>query len=239
MKHSQLRQIIKEEIQKVLNENTPSNELRKLILKYINPKFHDSIENTYERYTNFLRGYTKPVTGPSRKDVYPTIIKKLVKIKSIDPTEILAKYREPDLDMLGDMMFKNPSAALSILKALDSFNVNETQKPYKTYEPYSFRKSSGYKEEIEQIKNLIKKTYPEYINNNIGNMIDADMELRVLAWKVYGINISIDDAYDILNTEDPSELSKELIDIKNQIENLTGEPMLALQQAMKELNIKA
>jgi len=239
MKHSQLRQIIKEEIEKVLNENTPSNELRKLILKYINPKFHDSIENTYERYANFLRGYTKPVTGPSRKNVYPTIIKNLVKIKSIDPTEILNKYREPDLDMLGDMMFKNPSAVLSILKALDSFNVNENQKSYKTYEPYSFRKSSGYKEEIEQIKNLIKKTYPEYVNNNIGNIIDADMELRVLAWKVYGINISLDDAYDILNNEDPSELSKELIDTKNQIENLTGEPMLALQQAMKKLNIKA
>ncbi len=116
--------------------------------------------------------------------------------------------------------------------------LNEDEEPYKTYEPHTFRKSSGYKEEVEQIKNLIKKTYPEYINNDIGNIMDADMELRVLAWKVYGINISVDDAYDILNTEDPTELSKELILVKDKIESLTGEPMLALQQAMKELNIE-
>jgi hypothetical protein len=116
--------------------------------------------------------------------------------------------------------------------------LNEDEESYKTYEPHTFRKSSGYKEEVEQIKNLIKKTYPEYINNDIGNIMDADMELRVLAWKVYGINISVDDTYDILNTEDPTELSKELILVKDKIESLTGEPMLALQQAMKELNIE-
>ena len=243
MKKSQLKQLIKEEIRKVLNENNllnenlPSNELRKIVLKYVNPKFHDSIENTYERYINFLQAYTKPVTGPNRKDVYPTIIKKLVKSKSIDPTEILTKYMKPDLDMLGDVMFKNSSAALSILKALDSSNLNETQEPYKSYEPYTFRKSSGYKEEVEQIKNLIKKTYPEYTNNNIGRIMDADMELASLAYKVYGINVSVDDIYDIINTEDPSELSRELIIAKNKIEDLTGEPMLALRQAMKELNI--
>ena len=118
-----------------------------------------------------------------------------------------------------------------ILKVL-----NEDQKPI-NYEPYTFRKSSDYKEEVKQIKNLIKKTYPEYINKDIGNIMDADMELASLAYKVYGVNISIDDIYDIINTEDPSELSGELIIAKNKIEDLTGEPMLALRQAMKELNI--
>lgn len=118
-----------------------------------------------------------------------------------------------------------------ILKVL-----KEGQKPI-NYEPYTFRKSSDYKEEVEQIKSLIKKTYPEYVNNDIGNIMDADMELASLAYKVYGINVSIDDIYDIINTEDPSELSRELIIAKNKIEDLTGEPMLALRQAMEELNI--
>ena len=238
LRKSTLRQIIKEEIREVLNENTPSNELRDIVLKYINPKFHDKIENTYERYIGFLQAYTKPVTGPNRKGVYPTIVKKLVKAKSIDPTEILTKYRKHDLDMLGDVMFKNSSAALKILKDLDSSNLDETQKQYKTYEPYTFRKTSGYKEEVEQIKYSIKKTYPEFIGNNIGNIMDADMELRVLAWKVYGINITVDEAYDILLVDDPLELPKELIIKKDKIENLTGEPMLALRQAMEDLNIK-
>lgn len=120
---------------------------------------------------------------------------------------------------------------------VENIDNNETYGSYKVYEPHSFRKPSGYKEEVEQIKNLIRKTYPEYINNDIGRIPEADMDLRVLAWKVYGINLSVDDAYSIINAEDNTELSKELILIKNKIEDLTGEPMLALGQAMKELNI--
>jgi len=110
---------------------------------------------------------------------------------------------------------------------------------YKVYGPSTFRKPAGYKEEVEQIKNLIKKTYPEFINNDIGRMQDADMELVSLAYKVYGINVSVDDIYDIINyeDEDSSELSNELIKAKSEIEKLTGEPMIALRQAMEELNI--
>jgi hypothetical protein len=127
-----------------------------------------------------------------------------------------------------------------IIKEEISKILNEDKGPYITYNPSTFRKPSGYKEEVEQIKNLIKKTYPEYINNNIGNIIDADMELRVLAWKVYGFNISVDEAYDILSSieDDTSELPKELILKWNKIEELSGEPMIALRQAMEELNIK-
>jgi len=117
--------------------------------------------------------------------------------------------------------------------------INEDQDKYKTYEPFTFRKPSGYREEVNQIKNEIKKTYPDYINNDIGNIMDADMELACLAYKVYGINMSVDDAYDIINNEDPSELPRNLILVKSKIEDLTGEPMLALRQAMKELNITA
>ena len=118
--------------------------------------------------------------------------------------------------------------------------INENEEfhgDYKVYEPSTFRKLSGYKEEVEQIKDLIKKTYPEYINNDIGRVMDADIELVSLAYKVYGINVSVDDVYTIINNEDQSELSNELIQAKSKIEELTGEPMLALQQAMKELNI--
>jgi hypothetical protein len=119
-----------------------------------------------------------------------------------------------------------------ILKENEEFYGN-----YKVYEPSTFRKSSGYEEEVEQIKNLIKKIYPEYINNDIGRIMDADIELVSLAYKVYGINVSADDVYAIINNEDSSELSNELIQAKSKIEKLTGEPVLALQQAMKELNI--
>lgn len=115
--------------------------------------------------------------------------------------------------------------------------VTEDQDKYKTYEPYTFRKPSGYKEEVNQIKNEIKKSYPDYINNDIGDIMDADFELICLAYKVYGINMSVDDAYTIINNEDPSELPKNLIPIKDKIKDLTGEPMLALRQAMEELNI--
>ena len=108
---------------------------------------------------------------------------------------------------------------------------------YKVYDPYTFRKPSGYKEEVNQIKDQIKKTYPEYIGKSIGRMPDADIELICLAYKVYGINISVEDAYTLINNEDPSELPERLLQVKSKIEKLTGEPMLALRQAMEELNI--
>jgi hypothetical protein len=110
---------------------------------------------------------------------------------------------------------------------------------FTAYEPSTFRTPSGYKEEVEQIKNLIKQTYPEYVNTDIGRIMDADMELASVAYKVYGINISVDDIYELINSEDPSELPQNLIQVQKAIENLTGEPMIALSQAMKELNIEA
>ncbi len=110
---------------------------------------------------------------------------------------------------------------------------------FTVYEPSTFRTPSGYKEEVEQIKNLIKQTYPEYVNTDISRIMDADMELASVAYKVYGINISVDDIYKLINSEDPSELPQNLIQVQKAIENLTGEPMIALSQAMKELNIEA
>ena len=110
---------------------------------------------------------------------------------------------------------------------------------YTVYEPSTFRKPSGYKEEVEQIKNLIKQTYPDYVNADISRIMDANMELASVAYKVYGINISVDDIYELVNSEDPSELPQNLIQAQKAIENLTGEPMIALSQAMKELNIEA
>ena len=110
---------------------------------------------------------------------------------------------------------------------------------YTVYEPSTFRTPSGYKEEVEQIKNLIKQTYPEYVNADISRIMDANMELASVAYKVYGINISVDDIYELVNSEDPSELPQNLIQAQKAIENLTGEPMIALSQAMKELNIEA
>jgi hypothetical protein len=110
---------------------------------------------------------------------------------------------------------------------------------FTVYEPSTFRTPSGYKEEVEQIKNLIKQTYPEYVNTDISRIMDADMELVSVAYKVYGINISVDDIYELVNSEDPSELPQNLIQVQKAIENLTGEPMIALSQAMKELNIEA
>ena len=110
---------------------------------------------------------------------------------------------------------------------------------FTVYEPSTFRTPSGYKEEVEQIKNLIKQTYPEYVNTDISRIMDADMELASVAYKVYGINISVDDIYELVNNEDPSELPQNLIQVQKAIENLTGEPMIALSQAMKELNIEA
>jgi hypothetical protein len=110
---------------------------------------------------------------------------------------------------------------------------------FTVYEPSTFRTPSGYKEEVEQIKNLIKQTYPEYVNTDISRIMDADMELASVAYKVYGINISVDDIYELINSEDPSELPQNLIQVQKAIENLTGEPMIALSQAMKELNIEA
>ena len=110
---------------------------------------------------------------------------------------------------------------------------------FTVYEPSTFRTPSGYKEEVEQIKNLIKQTYPEYVNTDISRIMDADMELASVAYKVYGINISVDDIYKLVNSEDPSELPQNLIQVQKAIENLTGEPMIALSQAMKELNIEA
>ena len=110
---------------------------------------------------------------------------------------------------------------------------------FTVYEPSTFRTPSGYKEEVEQIKNLIKQTYPEYVNTDISRIMDADMELASIAYKVYGINISVDDIYKLINSEDPSELPQNLIQVQKAIENLTGEPMIALSQAMKELNIEA
>jgi hypothetical protein len=110
---------------------------------------------------------------------------------------------------------------------------------FTVYEPSTFRTPSGYKEEVEQIKNLIKQTYPEYVNADISRIMDANMELASVAYKVYGINISVDDIYELVNSEDPSELPQNLIQAQKAIENLTGEPMIALSQAMKELNIEA
>ena len=46
----------------------------------------------------------------------------------------------------------------------------------------------------------LSQSSSRYIQDKI-----ADMELRVLAWKIYGINLSVDDAYDILKSEDENE----------------------------------
>jgi hypothetical protein len=109
--------------------STPSKELRQAVLKYIKPEYQDKVENTYDRYINFLKAYTKPVTGNDRKEIYPAIVKNLVKAKSIDPSEILNHYRVENLDLLGDLMFKNSDVALSVLKKLDQANdmMNENQ----------------------------------------------------------------------------------------------------------------
>ena len=123
--------ITESEYQEALQEenSTPSKELRQAVLKYIKPEYHDKVENTYDRYINFLKAYTKPVTGNDRKEIYPAIVKNLVKAKSIDPSEILNHYRVENLDLLGDLMFKNSDVALSILKKLDSEKINENQSP--------------------------------------------------------------------------------------------------------------
>ena len=114
--------ITESEYQETLQEenSTPSKELRQAVLKYVKPEYQDKVENTYDRYINFLKAYTKPVTGKDRKEIYSAIVKNLVKTKSIDPSEILNHYRVENLDLLGDLMFKNPDVALSILKKLDN-----------------------------------------------------------------------------------------------------------------------
>jgi hypothetical protein len=101
------------------DSSSPSKELRQAVLKYIKPEYQDKVENTYDRYINFLKAYTKPVTGKDRKEIYSAIVKNLVKTKSIDPSEILNHYRVENLDLLGDLMFKNSDVALSVLKKLD------------------------------------------------------------------------------------------------------------------------
>lgn len=117
------------EYQETLQEenSTPSEQLRQIVLKYIKPEYHDKVENTYDRYINFLKAYTKPVTGKDRKGIYPAIIKNLVKVKSIDPSEILNHYKVENLDLLGDLMFKTPDVALSILKKLDKDKITESE----------------------------------------------------------------------------------------------------------------
>jgi hypothetical protein len=123
--------ITESEYQEALQEenSTPSKELRQAVLKYIKPEYQDKVENTYDRYINFLKAYTKPVTGNDRKEIYPAIVKNLVKAKSIDPSEILNHYRVENLDLLGNLMFKNSDVALSVLKKLDQANdmMNENQ----------------------------------------------------------------------------------------------------------------
>jgi hypothetical protein len=123
--------ITESEYQETLQEenSTPSKELRQAILKYVKPEYQDKVENTYDRYINFLKAYTKPVTGNDRKEIYPAIVKNLVKAKSIDPSEILNHYRVENLDLLGDLMFKNSDVALSVLKKLDQADdmMNENQ----------------------------------------------------------------------------------------------------------------
>jgi hypothetical protein len=123
--------ITESEYQETLQEenSTPSKELRQAVLKYVKPEYQDKVENTYDRYINFLKAYTKPVTGNDRKEIYPAIVKNLVKAKSIDPSEILNHYRVENLDLLGDLMFKNSDVALSVLKKLDQADdmMNENQ----------------------------------------------------------------------------------------------------------------
>jgi len=121
--------ITESEYQETLQEenSTPSKELRQAVLKYIKPEYQDKVENTYDRYINFLKAYTKPVTGNDRKEIYPAIVKNLVKAKSIDPSEILNHYRVENLDLLGDLMFKNSDVALSILKKLDGEKINKNK----------------------------------------------------------------------------------------------------------------
>lgn len=99
----------------------PSKELRKIVLKLIKPDYHDSFPNTYEAFVKFLHAYTKGVVRGIKQDVYPKIIKQLVKDKGIqDYQDLLKKYHTGDLDSLGDMAFKQPGTAVSILKDLDN-----------------------------------------------------------------------------------------------------------------------
>lgn len=121
--------ITESEYQEALQEenSAPSEQLRQIVLKYIKPEYHDKVENTYDRYINFLKAYTKPVTGKDRKGIYPAIIKNLIKVKSIDPSEILNHYKVENLDLLGDLMFKTPDVALSILKKLDKDKITESE----------------------------------------------------------------------------------------------------------------
>jgi len=227
---------------KMMSEETsgPSEQMHKLLLTYIKPEFHDKYPKDYGKYFDTIQA-----GGAVKKDKrrWLDFLNKLVNSKITDKEQILdvAKIMGAEgLEGLADRLTKIPLGS-QILKRFDhpSSPVQEESKTPVVYTADTFRKPSEYKEEVEQIKNLIKKTYPEYVNSDISSILDADMELVSIAYKVYGINVSVDDIYTIINNEDPSELPQELQQAQKAIEGLTGEAMLALKQAMKDLNIEA
>jgi hypothetical protein len=235
-----------------LNENelgVPSEGMHKVIVSYIRPEFKDKYAKDYKKYWTLLNVQAKPLGGSTKPQVWMNFLNDLIRNRVVSKDALILfseKYNHggPGLQGLATYLFKQ--GAPDIIEKIDNLRGPAPENSpvqgtgdYTVYEPSTFRKPSGYKEEVEQIKNLIKRTYPEYVNTDISLERDADMELASIAYKVYGINISVDDIYKLINNEDPSELPKNLKQTQKAIEDLTGEPMIALKQAMKELNIQA
>ena len=60
MKKSELKQIIKEEIRKVLNENSVKNFKKGDEVEYINPSYHKEFKKDIEFFTNTPKNPNKP-----------------------------------------------------------------------------------------------------------------------------------------------------------------------------------